>query len=101
MFPEWLRREMEFRQLSSADPSTLERRREEAASWIKQEVRVTRVFRVSCFVSAPCSERNVMPLENLPLGACFRMDHTIFVRRTTTATKDCLLDIDCWELPSG
>ncbi|CAM9469568.1 unnamed protein product, partial [Scytosiphon promiscuus] len=38
MFPDWLLREMEFRQLASAEPSTLERRREEAATWIKQEV---------------------------------------------------------------
>lgn len=42
-FPEWLRREMEFRQLTSADPSTLERRREEAATWIKKEVSIKRV----------------------------------------------------------
>lgn len=56
MFPEWLRREMEFRQLTSADPSTLERRREEAASWIKHEVSVICksccVFRAPCFVAA-------------------------------------------------
>lgn len=38
MFPSWLLREMEFRQLTCADPTTLERRREEAATWIKQEV---------------------------------------------------------------
>lgn len=38
MFPGWLLRETEFRQLSSADPSMLERRREDAATWIKQEV---------------------------------------------------------------
>ncbi len=38
MFPGWLIHEMESRQLASADPSTLERRREEAAEWIKKEV---------------------------------------------------------------
>jgi len=38
VFPRWLLREMESRQLASADPSTLERRREEAEDWIKKEV---------------------------------------------------------------
>jgi len=38
VFPQWLLREMESRQLASADPSTLERRREEAEDWIKKEV---------------------------------------------------------------
>ncbi|CAM9305215.1 unnamed protein product [Ectocarpus sp. 4 AP-2014] len=38
MFPGWLLREMELRQLASADPSTLEKRREEAALWIKKEL---------------------------------------------------------------
>lgn len=38
IFPRWLLREVEFRQLVHAHPAALERRREEAAAWIKQEV---------------------------------------------------------------
>lgn len=56
MFPDWLRREMESRQLANADPSTLERRREEAARWIKHEVSVERVFGIWCLVSAMVRE---------------------------------------------
>lgn len=42
MFPGWLLREIDFRQLASADSSALERRREDAAKWIKQEVLLVR-----------------------------------------------------------
>lgn len=60
MFPEWLRREMEFRQLVNADPSMLERRREEAASWIKQEVSVGKclLLGVWCCILAKCKKRH-------------------------------------------
>lgn len=39
VFPRWLLREVEFRQLAHAEPAALKQRRERAASWIKQEVR--------------------------------------------------------------
>lgn len=39
IFPRWLLREADFRQLAHVDPSTVEKRREEASMWIKKEVR--------------------------------------------------------------
>lgn len=40
VFPAWLLREGDFRQISQSDSVVVERRREEAAAWIKQEVGV-------------------------------------------------------------
>lgn len=58
VFPGWLLREMEFRQLASAEPSALERRREEAATWIKQEVLLVRAMEkfLACVVSSQGQE---------------------------------------------
>lgn len=39
IFPRWLLREAEFRQLAHVEPSAVEKRREEASAWIKKEVR--------------------------------------------------------------
>lgn len=39
VFPRWLLHEVDFRQLGHAELATLRTRREEAADWIKQEVR--------------------------------------------------------------
>lgn len=38
VFPRWLLRETEFRQLAHTGAAALEKRRDEAAAWIKQEV---------------------------------------------------------------
>lgn len=41
VFPAWLLREGEFRQISESDYAVVKRRRQEAAAWIKQEVGVS------------------------------------------------------------